>query len=555
MLRFASPEYHAAKHMLALSNSGSVDSNFQGKTSYPPKQPKDVLALIMRGDTAEISLVEWNRFITISDVWKEIEQSTDTDDVVLAVFAEAEVNAGFRQLLMLKAVLTLEHNEKMLPSLLFSHLPILSKSLKGIDSERFSFLVLLSQEDTIAISELLFQRRILPHQLLSHFGWPTYTQLLRTVEGIFIHHLSDFDWWHYENYLISSLESLAGSNQITLAEYVISDLPGRSITPAIKKWFFSKCSPEEDGSIWGKLSSSAKEVLVKHFEFSLFPIHRQIVNRFISEHKSILDSDDENVTKRMKNRLDFWSNYSERILNSRLLVPDVEGYHLNRMGAGLEVSIVEPLNRGEPTEILILEFESIAILDQLRPTGAAIRIFKSEYSSASTLLNQLISSEREVLVLHQDDIHDHAYLWQWSLENLLRQTYQLVPNPGLIRFNSLGNRFSAYVHGSGLRTPDKQARNERTEKLEMWTSSFMRIERLLGKYDGLENVEENLKRNKIRLLKTVDKNAEYTEILRQEASAGHRWAIKDLAHYLLTKPAASYSERMEGEKWLEKAKQ
>lgn len=556
MLMFAEPEYHTAKHMASLQLSGASTREGAGKTSYPPKHPKDVLSLILQGDTGGISLVEWNRFITVAEIWQDIEQSPEKDDVVLSVFAEAEINAEFRQLLMLKAVLTLEQNEEMLPTLLFSHLPILSKSLKGVDSERFSFLVLLSQEDTIAISELLFQRRILPHQLLSHFGWPTYTQLLRIVERAFIHHLSDLDWWHDEKYLLSSLISLAEAHQLKLVEHVIPDLNERNITPEVKNWFVSKCSPKEVDSLWGKLSSSAKEVLVKRFKFALFRVHQQIVNRFISENKSAIDShDDPNVTKRMKSRMGFWSNYSERILNSRLLVPETNKYNLKKADAGLKVSVIEPLSSPLPTEILILEFEKIVIVDQLRPTGAAVRIFNSEYSSVSTLINQSISTERDVLVLHQDDIHDHGFYWQWSLESLLRQTYHLIPNPGLVRFNSLGNNLNAYVHGQGLRKLNKQRKDERIEKLEVWTASFMRMEQLLGKYGGMESVETNLTRNKIRLLKSVDKNAEYVEALRKEASAGHSWAIKELAHYLLTKPSASYDERMEGEKWLEKAKQ
>ena len=407
--------------------------------------------------------------------------------------------------------------------------------------------VLLSQQDTQSISQLLFQQYILPRQLLSAYGWPTYTRLLRTLETYFVDHLADFDWWSYEKYLLTSLKSLSKTDQIKLVEHLLKILPAGPIEANIKKWIILNSSPDREESFWGKLSSFAKEVLVKRFAFSLFPIHRQILHRFIDEYINILDRDDANVSKRMRNRLEFWSNYSERILNSRLLVPEVEGYA--KVTNGIKVNVFEPLDQNEPTEIIVLEFEGIVILDQLRPTGAAIRIFKSDYSSASTLLHQPISKEKDVLVLHQDDIHDHAYLWQWSLESLLRQSYQLLPNPGLVRFASLGNKFNRYVHGKGLSTPDKQARKDRTEKLELWTSSFMRIERLLGKYEGLESVKENLQRNKIRILKTIDQSNEYVQALRKEANAGHKWAMNELAHFLLTKSSGSVEERLEGEKW------
>lgn len=555
MLKFTLPDDQTAMHMAALSSPDSSGEFNRSKTSYPPKQPRDVLDLIRQGDTKHISLVEWNRFISVSNMWEEIEQSKDVDDVILSVFSEAEVNAEFRQLLMLKAVLTLEHNKEMLPTLLFSYLPILSKSLKGIDSERFNFLVLLNQENSKGICNLLFKNQVLPHQLLSYFGWPTYTKLLKMLEGIFVSNLSDLDWWENEKYLFSSLKHLKGNNQIFFVEHTLLNLKNRKITTDLEKWLVSHCSPEKEGNLWSQLSSTAKEVLVKHFKFSLFKIHERLIERYINDSIGSIDSnEDPKASKRMRSRIGFWSNYSDRVLNSRLLVLKDEDYKQNTSDDGFKVSSIEPLCASQPTEIIILEFEKLVIVDQLRPKGAAVRIFNSEYSSVSTLINQPISSERDILILHQDEIHDHGMFWQWSLESLLRQKYKLTPNPGLVRFNSLSNKFNKYIHGKGLPRLDKEQKGVRVDKLQEWTESFMRLERMLGKYAGMESIEGKLLQNSIRLLRSLEKHTEYIQALRKEANKGHIWAMNELAHFLLTKSSGSVEERLEGEKWFEKIK-
>jgi len=263
---------------------------------------------------------------------------------------------------------------------------------------------------------------------------------------------------------------------------------------------------------------------------------------------------DPDVAKRVQNRIDFWSNYSDRMLRSRLLItPKLFSIPVFSNSENIGCSEIEPIDLAYPSEVLILEFNGVCIVDHLRPTWGAVRFYKSEYSTSKALFDNNLKLEHDLLNLHQDDIHDHAFLWQWSLEKLLREKYKLKPNPRITRFRSLGARFNSYVHGSGLSRPDKTSREQREATLVDWELNFIKREKGFGKYRNIASLEHNILDNKLRNLTSSGNYAEYVDVLKLKANAGFLWAMKDLSKYLLTKQPASQHDRETGTYWHERA--
>jgi hypothetical protein len=166
--------------------------------------------------------------------------------------------------------------------------------------------------------------------------------------------------------------------------------------------------------------------------------------------------------KQLKSRSKFWSFYSDRFENIRILLPQKT---FNTIGNEIKQDI-DILNDdvSDPTEICIFDFGEWFVVEFFRGRGSETRLLSKNSKNQQILFGQHQLSVKQIRCLG-GDTHDHVYLWQYYCCQWLRSR-RIYPNPG--------------TQPSQTPTEDKLRRRRIT--LQYWESDIRRLEEEAKRY-------------------------------------------------------------------------
>ena len=550
MLYFHSPDLIKAERLSKVGKAFIGEQGSLGRSgSFPPKKSREVYQLIKEGNVQSISLVEWGSLFRDDFFWQDQVQPSELDDVILTIFSEVESNVELRSMVILNAVMTIEDSSNWLPEDIMCRFNLLMHSLQGKDLLCFKLIHSLNNGDYDGLTDSLIEADATPIELLDYLSWPKFVVMKENLETSIIERFtSDFASKH-EAMVCSLFEQFEGQRLIELIDTYALSLKEDQYPEKHTEWLRQNVGPSIENDIWSRINPKARSVLARVLDINNYPIYYKLIQDLAKDCSSLFNirtSQGEGLSchERAVQRMAFWSNYSESMITSQLLLEP----NLYRAGKGLVPSAPTQLLNFKETDKLktnwiCIEFENLIVVDQLTSSNGAVRIFNKSILNENRLLANQELTSNDIVMSIQDDLHDHSHLWQSSLEEMLRIKYSIVPNIGIFRFEGIGLRYSA---GTGFKKPPQQQLNSRISEVERWEKSIIAFEMSLGKYETADSLDSLIDSRLSNMLKN-DQIVVAVSQLRGHCKLNKRWAFELLSNYLLTKPNGSAAEREEGQ--------
>ena len=230
------------------------------------------------------------------------------------------------------------------------------------------------------------------------------------------------------------------------------------------------------GNLWAKLSDHAKKALKDWIGAINYSDFNNLVE--LIQSKLSLEGWEEN---QLRSRKEFWSNYSTRFEQVRILLPqesiDIISSHLK--------GSFEPLlyDGSDPTEICIFDFGNWFVVELFRGIGSETRFLSKNIENENQLFGLKPLSVKKIRSLG-GTTHDHKFCWQFYCERLLRQQ-EIYPDEGTRYFKGPQNH-NQYSPLTGLTKPTRSEQAQRDSKLRYWARDLEKLER-----DAREYCEKN----------------------------------------------------------------
>ena len=117
------------------------------------------------------------------------------------------------------------------------------------------------------------------------------------------------------------LNSFSGATLVQFLDHYLPQLEVKTITKMQREWLSNNASPKGGDDVWDRLRPSSKKFLAKLLRLNLFTHFRNVMNELVKNYSDVFDDGVSAVAcaKRARSRLTFWSNYSEKMISSRLI--------------------------------------------------------------------------------------------------------------------------------------------------------------------------------------------------------------------------------------------
>jgi len=386
-----------------------------------------------------------------------------------------------KQKLFWNIVLNYNGKKVLAPSLVDSYSSFSPQN--QLDKETLEIIqVITISEPANKLATLCREKRLTPYQLFQKYQLPTKSSILeQTLDEI----ITVFAWnatpnqqvqWlsnqRQDRWLLKCLEEMKTIQQIQAVELLLTQVNPKigAESPELIHWLHQHYGSTVANSRWNELSPEAKAAMRKWLGAVSYQDFQRLV-RLILDRVRL----EEHEYKRLNNRSEFWSNYSDRFERIRILLPqssvDILGNYLNNQ----DISIL--LEDGsDPTEICIFDFGNWFLVEFFRGNGSETRIFEKNAETEQQLFNSQLSIKRLRCLGLNKPIHDHEYIWQYFCEQWLRQK-SILPNTGIENFKGLPYRYSKYNWQTGLPKPSSENQRKRDRKLEFWEQNIAILQR------------------------------------------------------------------------------
>ncbi|RAU19356.1 hypothetical protein DN062_03600 [Nitrincola tibetensis] len=549
---FKTPAEKKPKKMQALVKGMEVHdwNTLDSVNAFPPKSIDQILLLLNEGKASDITILEWIHLFESSNIWSENNTELRTSHTCFKILNAMSENDPLLNLSLFRAALTIDGVGNLFPSLLLDQIHFLDDKLSGWKKEILDIVIKSRDGNYKDIALSVAMQDISVNEFFSKYRLPRCTRLKHAVTASIPYTCETIDLVSYAGWCIYMVKE---SEHVISVEILNVLLAKRFNDIKNNKYLISKfieiCHPQNEDGYWYDLSEPAQLSLKNIVSISDLYYFKKLVELiFRSKELSV----DENSTKQIKRRSQFWCHYESRILSVRILVPE---YTYDKViGLLKSCSWLELLSDKEGSEVIILEFDSVIVLEVLRGEASEIRVFEKNSRNKNILLKSVNPSLNDFRKAHQDAVHDHVICWQWACESWLRKSYNIIPDDKTKKFNGLPPSFSDYDPRKGLPTPDKNMLSLRAEEVARWSDAFFRREMLLGKYtsDGSEAKAHEL----LLLGQQFNQMGDFKQMVEHwESSAklGNRAAMMNLAEYYLVKAKSRAELRMRGDVWLRKA--
>lgn len=537
--------------MLKIS-SGLERLDWNGKPVdyyFPLKSPKEIINKIINDDFTDISIIEWVCLFSEKDLIYP--EGLKENQIIFRIFKAIVRDPIVANLLLFRAAMAIEGYPNSLPNSMQTRLHYLKGTLGKLHTSILDIVLAAQADNFEEVSLSIIHKSIQPNNLFQHLGLSNCVNIRSNVHQC-IHRTPTLEMLDkYEEWYCQYLHENNKNNKINLINEIALN---KEVIKKYKKLInriSNICDPSVNNSLWSDLSDESRMVLSKVFRLSDYYKVRDIIKLLEKEEVShALDISDIEISH-LRRRTFFWKNYQEKILSIRVLLPFKTYSLLGKVGklAGWYDVMKNELH----SEVLIIEFNDILIVDVLRGLGTEWRIFNKLSRNINLLQHQEITEIDQIRKMYQDDEHDHELAWQWAAEKELREKYRLKVDEGVTWFAGLNEEYGAYNSKTGLPTPSKEILEERNMKIESWWHSFFKSEEKLGKYGSSAKTDINCKRLlEARQQGRLGKKQLMRKHLEDAASEGDITAIVILVNDFLLGAKRTQHEREQGEHWYKK---
>ena len=550
MLHFYSPDLIKAEKLSNVGKAFVGEQDSLGRSgSFPPKKSREIYQLIKEGNVQSISLVEWGSLFRDDFFWKGHVQADELDDVILTIFSEVESNTELRSLVILNAVMTIEGSSNWLPEDIMCRFNLLMHSLQGKDLLCFKLIHSLNNGDYDGLTDSLIEADATPIELLDYLSWPKFVVMKENLELSIIERFTREFANKHEAMVWRLFGQFDGLRLIELIDTYALSLPEGEYPKSHMEWLKLNVGPSIENDVWSRIKPKTRSVLARVLNINNFPIFYKLIKELSGNCSGLFNawtskSEGLSCHERAVQRMAFWSNYTESMVSSKLILDT----QLHRAGKiNMPSAPIQLLNLDKEDKLktnwVVIEFENLIVVDQLTSSNGAVRIFSKSLMNENKLLENNELTSNDIVLSIQDDLHDHTYLWQSSLEERLRIKYHIHPNLDIDRFEGIGVR---YIKNAGFKKPEQEKLNSRIYEVERWEKAIIAFEMSLGKYET-DNDLDSLIQSRISSMLKNNQVIVAVSQLKGHCNSNKRWAFEMLSNYLLTKPNGSLVEREEGQ--------
>ncbi|ANG63067.1 hypothetical protein A8C75_11680 [Marinobacterium aestuarii] len=554
-IEFKAPAVKQPRKMLRLAKDVVLQpwTAVDNMTAFPPKTVDEIIRLLESGLKSEISILDWIHLFDSKQVWDACHNEADVARSSARIYDAIAENTSLTHLALFRAALTVDGSGQYFPALLLQHIHLLSDSLTGWRKELLDIVLLSRSVDFIKIALLVAEADVSVHEFFTRYRLPKCTRLKQMTVNQIPHVCETIDLASHAGWCLYMVRESERPVGIQILEVLLNkreqEIKGNAY---FLKWLDESCHPRNDDGYWFDLSGASHAAIRRLIPLSDFQYFKMLVSFLCRHDVASALGIDEHSQKQIKSRSLFWQHYEGQIVSLRVLVPG--NTYANIMKFNKSASWLEKRSEEQGSEAIVIEFESVIVLEVLRGEASEIRVFEKNSRNINLLLKDKLPSLLTIRKSHQDAVHDHAICWQWACEAWLRKSYKIEPDDNIKRFKGLPPHASPYERNKGLPTPEKIILERRSQEVEQWAKSFFARERELGKYsvDGDEAKAHEL----LLLGRQLERMGDYKKMaasLESAAKLGNRSAMTMLAKYFLTKARSSPELRMRGEVWLKKA--
>jgi len=517
---------------------------------FPPRSLTVILALLKENRAREILLIEWLVLFQDKAVWDlyaDYEHVVESSSLIIKAIVEEE---QLTRITLFRMGLAIEGHKNVFPEILILSLPEIESFLEHPNHKNCAQILIMANDGEFeSIARKSLSLGITPSKLFDQCNLSKCTTLWKKTNNEIKNIEQEIELPRDEEWFLSCIDDLQEDERVKVINKVLPRGKGLLSSSIFINWLNSNCHPENEDSLWFRLNSLAKEGLKHLIQINEYIYVRQLIKFMNEPHMADLLGHDENAQKQLRSRSNFWSNYQDNFQSVRIIVPEYTFKLLSdRTKSNLWLNTFS--GDAAETEVAIFELKEYILVEFFRGTASEIRLFTKNSHHINLLLREnaefLLSDIRKA---HQDDVHDHVFLWQWSCEAWLRSKYNIVPNTGLTKFSGLPKGANEYL-SLCLPTPKNDELQKRREHLKEWESSFFHREKMLGKYGGNDD-ELEIQRLfvKAHAEKQMSNDKGVSLYLEQAAKLGSKSAMDILSKWLLTKHPYTREERFKGEYW------
>jgi hypothetical protein len=437
----------------------------------PLRKIDEIISDIQNSQIDRITLLEWVYCLYLKQEW-DLQNPEQAENTSEAIWKVANHNAWLKHRLFWDLVLHYNEDNQTLASSLINSFSIF---IAQTNSEKVSVQIIniLSQPFPASeLAKLSWQNLLTPRQLLNNYHLP---HKINAVKQAFDYVAIQFTKAKNPSkqqieWLLLCLKQMSREQELKTIDYLLINT-SPEITHShseLASWISQNYGSGVINSRWSELSSTAKTAIKKWIGAVNYRDFQKLVDVILK--KLYLQEYEAN---RLKNRKEFWANYSDRFERIRILLPQSSVKVLENNFADQDISILVE-DGSSPTEVCIFDFGEWFLVEFFRGNGSETRLFKNDFILEKQLFHSHELSVKRLRCLG-GEVHDHEFIWQYYCEQWLRKN-NIRPNQGTQYFMGLPDRYSKYHSQTGLPEPSFENRLKRRSKLEYWQREINRLE-------------------------------------------------------------------------------
>ena len=436
--------------------------------SYPPLRLSQILQLIKNGSADAITLIEW--LSVFNDDFDALGSEQQNEACILLWKAIAE-NPCVAGLAMHMAANSISDKAKKFPACLIDTMSIAKEFLTGKNQLRVKWLIGLNQKDYAHCIELSIAAGSSPLRFSTTLNLPELGKFREGIIESFVPYLESSFSPDYTKIFELFLKDMTESEEVVTYDALVqlSD----NILSHFDENIQRRCLPDSNDTLWYELGQLSRNKLKQRFQLGGYFVFKGLVDKICQKDNISYLGLNEKDVRQLRSRAGFWSNYSDSINQTRILIPaeTVEFIGVKEEITSSDIIVLSNLDQ-ENTEVFIFELGTKIVVEVLRGPASEIRFFDITSRNQARLLKDKQLTLKKIRAMACEFIFDHVKLWQYFCEITLRKDFGIYPNKNTTILNGMSEKNWSNDRHEGLPRPKNSEVTERAEQLEIWNNIF-----------------------------------------------------------------------------------
>lgn len=419
-----------------------------------------IIADIQDGNIEQISSLEWIYYLYSQSQRETHPHLSET------VWKAAKTHVWLKNYLVWRLALQFSRdrdrdsktNHFIIPQSLIQTFPEFENSLFETDFLPLQILKAIPQpEAENEIANLCWQKLYTPIELMEKAQLPTQLPVLQRAFAQMTSRImtrnqaisqSEVKW------LLRCLQEMSPQQQLTAVEDLLAQLSGelKDGLPRLIEWM-----KEEYPGRSPVLSDTANANLQRWVAQLNYSYFQQVAN-LVATRLSLPEAEIQNI----EDCRDFWANYSDRMQNLRIFLPQ-STLNALRYQLPLEVFALTP-DGSDTTEVSIFDFNTHLVIEFWRGIDSEARVLPKTAKHQKLLFGAKSISVKTLRKL-DGKACDRAPFWQPYCEKLL-SSHKIIPNTNIEYFQGLPKDRGKYNRATGLPLPSDREQKQRESALK-----------------------------------------------------------------------------------------